>query len=256
MTRFDSDSDRFFVTGTDTGVGKTVLSLLLMQFLHARGLEARYVKLIQTGCRTPDDLDSDARFIHEHVSALKGKDPGSSVVTCFQNPKAPWFAARDEGREIDIQAVREFVQERSTPGLPLILEGAGGLFVPITENLLTIDLIPLLEARPILTARTGLGTINHTLLSLEALKARDIEPFGIVLIDGGEVATPKEMIRENIEAVERFSGIRVAGVIDKIEDLSRPPGECFQPLLKMFSDQRPGAQYPAKSMPWPAPSWD
>jgi dethiobiotin synthetase len=254
VRRFNSSPNRLFVTGTDTGVGKTVLSLLLMQFLHEQGLEARYVKLIQTGCRAPDDLDSDARFIHEHVSALKAKDPGDSVVYCFKSPKAPWFAARDEGREVDIHAVRESVLKRSVSGLPLILEGAGGLFVPITENLLTIDFIPLLQAWPILAARAGLGTINHTLLSLEALKARDIEPFGIVLIDGGDVAAPKEMIRENIEAVERFSGVPVAGVIDKIEDFSRPPRECFQPLLKMFSDRRAGAQYPVKSMSWPAPS--
>jgi dethiobiotin synthetase len=97
-----------------------------------------------------------------------------------------------------------------------------------------IDLISVLDAKPILAARAGLGTINHTLLSIEALRARNIEPLGIVFIDSGDVETPEEMVRENIEAVVRFSGIAVSGVIAKIENFSRPAKEFYDPLLSLF----------------------
>src|SRR4030042_3873426 len=93
--------DNIFVAGTDTGVGKTVLSLLLMQFFSARGDRPFYLKPLQTGCKDPLDRDSDAAFVYRHVASLKGKDPAESAIYCFRNPKAPYFAARDEGRVID-----------------------------------------------------------------------------------------------------------------------------------------------------------
>ncbi len=88
----------------------------------------------------------------------------------------------------------------------------------------------MLDARPVLAGRAGLGTINHTLLSIEALKIRGIDPVGIVFLDFGETGTPADMLRENIEAVEKFSGIKTAGVVGKINDFSDPGEECFRPL--------------------------
>jgi dethiobiotin synthetase len=205
--------DVLFVTGTDTGVGKTVVCMLLMQLLHEKGRNPFYIKAVQTGCRDVHDEESDARFIYRHVPALTEKDPSESVIHCFKNPKAPYFAARDEGARI---------------------EGAGGLFVPVNEETLMIDMIKMLNAKPIIVARAGLGTINHTLLSIEALRARGLNTAGIVLMDSGEIITPQEMIRENIEAVERFSGAKVAGVITRIEDFSTPERGCYQPLLAML----------------------
>jgi len=227
---------RFFVTGTDTGVGKTVLSLLMMQFFYDRGDHPFYVKPLQTGCMDPYDTDSDAKFIYQNVEALRGKDPAGSVVYCFKNPKAPYFAARDEGKEaaIDATEIQAFADRKSQSYNQVILEGAGGLFVPVDGNILMIDLIQLTDTRPIIAARAGLGTINHTLLTIEALKGRGVEPFGIVLIDSGEMPTPQEMIDENIEAIEEVSGIKVAGVIGRIKDFSRPGGECYQVLERIF----------------------
>ena len=232
--------NRVFVTGTDTGIGKTVLSLLLMQFLYETGENPFYLKLIQTGCTGPLDADSDARFIYENVSALRGKNPGDSVGQCFTNPKAPWFAARDEGKKVDLPAVKRIVEERSRSHSPLILEGAGGLFVPVDEKHLMIDLISMLGARPLLAARAGLGTINHTLLSIEALRAKGLDPIGIVFLDPGDVQTPPDMLHDNIEAVERFSGIAVAGVVRKIENFSMPAKECYEPVRLMFRQGQKG----------------
>lgn len=225
---------RLFITGTDTGIGKTVLSLLIMRYFYARGETPFYIKPIQTGCVDPLDTDSDSRFIYENVPELHGKQPGESTLTCFTNPKAPWFAARDDGKEIDLVVLRDRVAALAAVHPVLVMEGAGGLFVPVDPGTLTVDLIFMFDARPVLAARAGLGSINHVLLSVEALKARGIDPVGIVLIDSTDEPTPADMVSENIEAIEKFSGIRPTGVVGKIEDLSNPPKECYLPLEALF----------------------
>lgn len=231
----NTQQNSFYVVGTDTGVGKTVLSLLLMQFFYQRNLDPFYIKPVQTGCRDPYDVDSDARFIYENVSLLQEKDPSDSVIYCFTNPKAPYFAACDEGKDIDLKVIKEFVARKSMSHYPLVVEAAGGLLVPVNEKTLIIDTIKVTGAKPIITARAGLGTINHTLLSIEALNTRGIEPLGIVLMDTGEKPTSQEMMQENIEAIERVSGTKVSGVIGKIRNFRSPGRESYQPLERLFS---------------------
>jgi dethiobiotin synthetase len=217
-----------YVLGTDTGVGKTVLSLLLMQFFLKRGMQAFYLKPLQTGCKTPRDTDSDAAFIYRNVETLRHRDPGESVIYCFANPKAPYFAARDEGRKIDLKLLQRIVGEKSRHHSPLIIEAAGGLLVPVTEGTLIADTIISTGAKVLVAARAGLGTINHTLLSLEALATREITPTAVVFLDAA--GTPPEMIAENREAIENHSRIRVAGVIGRIADFSHPPEESYRPI--------------------------
>ncbi len=209
-------------------MGKTVLSLLLMQFFYAKGCTPFYLKPLQTGCTNPYDTDSDAGFIYKYVKHLKKKDPADSVIYCFKNPKAPYFAAHNEKKKIDLNVIEKVINEKSLLYSPLVIEAAGGLLVPINEDLMIIDMIKPADARPIIATRAGLGTINHTLLTIEALSARKIEPAGVVFIDSGEKYTSKDMINENIEAVERFSGIKVSGVISKIQNFAKPCQDCYQ----------------------------
>ncbi|MEN6318810.1 MAG: dethiobiotin synthase [Syntrophaceae bacterium] len=230
----DRKVENLFVVGTDTGVGKTVLSLLLMQFFFAMGHTPFYIKPIQTGCRDPYDTDSDAGFIYQHVSHLRDKDPAESVIYCFKNPKAPFFAARDEGKIIDLSVIKRAVLQKAGIHSPLIIEAAGGVMVPVIKNTFVADLISLAKGTPVIAARAGLGTINHTLLTAEALDRRGIKPLGIVFIDAGERETPPEMVRENKEAIEEASGISVTGVIGRIHDFTSPPQDCYQPLTNMF----------------------
>ena len=230
----DRKVENLFVVGTDTGVGKTVLSLLLMQFFFALGHTPFYIKPIQTGCMDPNDTDSDARFIYRHVGDLTGKDPAESVIYCFKNPKAPFFAARDEGKIIDLSVIEGVTIQKARVHSPLIIEAAGGVLVPVIKKTFVTDLISLTKGIPIIASRAGLGTINHTLLTIEALDRRGIKPLGIVFIDAGERETPPEMVSENKEAIEQASGIIVAGVIRRIHDFTRPPQDCYQPLIKMF----------------------
>lgn len=226
--------EKLFVVGTDTGVGKTVLSLLMMHFFIRRGYAPFYLKPVQTGCVNVYDADSDARFIYQHIEHLKQSDPIESVVYCFKNPKAPLFAARDEGGNVDLEKIDRTVAEKARLYSPLILEGAGGVLVPVAGKTMIIDLISRTGALPVIAARAGLGTINHTLLTIEALKRRGLDPLGVVFLDAGETATPSEMIEENTWAIEEFSGIKVAGVIRKILSFSQPSPECFTPLETLF----------------------
>ncbi len=234
MENLHKKTANLFVVGTDTGVGKTVLSLLLMQFFFSRGYSPFYLKPVQTGCKDPDDTDSDAKFIYRHVEPLQDRRPADSVIYCFKNPKAPFFAARDEGKTIDLSVIEKTAAQKAGDYSPLIIEGAGGALVPVTENTFIADLPALTQARPVIAARAGLGTINHTLLTIECLERRGLAPVGIIFMDAGEKKTPPEMIAENIAAVEAASGIKVTGTIGRISDFSNPPGDCYQPLSKMF----------------------
>jgi len=227
--------DNFFVVGTDTGVGKTVLSLLLMQFFFAKGYNPFYIKPVQTGCKGPNYIDSDAKFIYQHIGYLKDKDPADSVIYCFKNPKAPIFAARDEGKAIDLSVIIKVVVEKTRSYSPLIIEGAGGVLVPVVGGTLVADLPMLTNTKPIIAARAGLGTINHTLLTIEALTGRGLTPLGVVLIDAAKKETPPEMVAENILAIEEASGVKVTGVIGRIIEFSQPPQDCYLPISRMFS---------------------
>ena len=214
--------DSFFIAGTDTGVGKTVLSLILMQYLYHCGSNPIYIKPIQTGCRDPYDKDSDAKFIYDHVKELQGKDCASSVICCFREPKAPYFAARNEGKEIDSHELLQEICKRGEGHSHMIIEGAGGLFVPLTKTMLMIDLIRETRAIPVVAGRAALGTINHVLMSFETLCHRHLTPRGIVLIDSQSPPTDTVMIRENQEAIEAFSHLPIAGVIPSIADFAKP----------------------------------
>ncbi len=217
-----------FIVGTDTGIGKTVLSWLLMDYLLRNGEDAFYLKPFQTGCRHAYDRDSDARFVYQHIDALKEKNPADSMLFCHTNPKAPLFAARDDGDEIDIQRFYRHLEQLRSRHERLVIEAAGGLLVPVSKEAMVIDLIEESGARPLLAARAGLGTINHTLLSIEALRARNLEPLAVVFINNA--ATDQAMVLENMQAVQMASDIQVTGVIEEIDDFSTPQLR-YDPML-------------------------
>lgn len=218
----------FFIAGTDTGAGKTVLSLLFMHYFLMKGENPFYIKPFQTGCADPRSKGSDAQFIYDNIPSLRGRDPGDSVLYCFRQAKAPYFAARDENTTIDPEKFHGFIKEKQKHHTILIVEAAGGLFVPVTEKLMIIDLIQSVDAFPVVAARAGLGTINHTLLTLEALKHRGFDRPGLVFMDTENTDT--RMIRENVEAVGNRIDARVAGVIGHLPDFSNPPAKILDTL--------------------------
>jgi len=158
-----------FVTGTDTGVGKTVVSAALM----IRYPESRYWKPIQTG---PDDDTAEvqrlSRCTRENVH-LRGER--------LPDPVSPHLAASLANTRINLRSLTEFAETERWVD-PWIVEGAGGVLVPVNESELMIDLIELLGLAVVVVARTTLGTINHTLLTLEALRARRLQVVAVVMV--------------------------------------------------------------------------
>lgn len=215
----------YFILGTDTGVGKTVLSLLFMKYFFMKGETPFYIKPFQSGCIDPQSPDSDARFIYQNIPELRDKNPSSSVVYCLKEPKAPYYAAKSQGLALDPDHVHRIIKAREMENVPLIIEAAGGVFVPVTGDHLIIDLLPDMNAQPVVAARAGLGTINHTLLTLHALKSRGYAKPAVVFINSDQ--EDPAMIRENMDAIETYSGVRVSGVITVIDDFKRIPAPCL-----------------------------
>jgi dethiobiotin synthetase len=166
-----------FVTGTDTGVGKTVVSCALLRALRARGLNVGAIKPIETGVGPEGPLDAIA--LRDAADSLDSLD-----VVCpqqFELPAAPSVAAEVEGRHVDHAAIaRAFATVREGRDF-VVVEGAGGLRVPIDSKTDMIDLAQSLQLPALLVARAALGTINHTLLSLEVAAARGLEVVGVVV---------------------------------------------------------------------------
>jgi dethiobiotin synthetase len=191
--------ERFFVTGTDTGIGKTVVSALL-----CAALDAYYWKPIQTGTRE----GTDRRTVERLAELPRGKALPETYR--FAPPVSPHLAARKAGVTIELKTIQ-------TPEIGmrenLIVEGAGGVLVPINETHLMMDLMKHLGLPVLLVARTALGTINHTLLSLAALRSARLTVRGVVM-----VGKPNA---ENRKAIEHYGQIGVVGAVPRLRKINR-----------------------------------
>jgi dethiobiotin synthetase len=192
---------RFVVTGTDTNIGKTIFCAGLCGFLGAR-----YWKPVQSGLDTPTDSDV--------VAALAGVEIVPEAFR-LKLPASPHRAAAQEDVTIDVDAL-------TPPDGPLVIEGAGGLMVPLNPHTLYIDVFARWQIPLILCARTRLGTINHTLLSIEAIRTRNIPLAGVAFI--GDAEEESERIITELGKVKRLGRLpviepltagRLAGVFAK-----------------------------------------
>jgi dethiobiotin synthetase len=189
----------FFVTGTDTNVGKTVLSALLVA-----ALDAIYWKPIQTGASEGTDRDS----VRSWSEATEDRLPLERYR--LDPPVSPHLAAREAGIRI---ALDEFNLPAVPAGRKWIVEGAGGVMVPINERDLMRDLMRRIGFPAIIAARTALGTINHTLLTLAALREARLPICGVALIGEENI--------ENRRAIEHYGDVRVVGRIPVLEKINR-----------------------------------
>lgn len=202
----------FFVTGTDTDVGKTVVSAWLLAHL-----DACYWKPVQAGTEPETDTQTVRRL------AELPEDRIVPEAYVLKEPMAPHEAARREGISIDMAKLVGPQDDRL-----LIVEGAGGLLVPLNEKDYVIDLIEDLNLPVVLVARSSLGTINHTLLSLEALRRRGLVVAGVV-INGPE--SP-----HNRAAIERYGKTQVIVEIPQLDTVTRSALRQIAPefdLLKL-----------------------
>jgi dethiobiotin synthetase len=173
-------SQRIVVTGTDTGIGKTVFAAGLAGFLNAK-----YWKPVQAGL----DGETDS----QHVARLGGLSCDRIVPERYRlrTPASPHLAAEIDGIGIDTESLHA----PDAGNGPLVIEGAGGLLVPLSRNKLYIDIFARWQLPVLLCARTTLGTINHSLLSIEALRHRGIDILGIAFIGAENVDTETTICR-------------------------------------------------------------
>ncbi len=208
-----------FISGTGTEVGKTLVTAATAATALDFGARTAVMKPVQTGTGSyPADLDA----VDELVPGIMHLPRHLSNPYDFQLPASPHLAARREGAAVDsgkiVQSVRE-IREKYEPDL-LLVEGAGGLLVPLTEDFLTIDLILELGATLLIVADAGLGTINHSLLSVEAARKRKIPVEGIVL--NRYPVNPGEVEKDNPEIISAVSGVKtvIFHELDPVDSIS------------------------------------
>jgi dethiobiotin synthetase len=194
-----------FVTGTDTGVGKSVLAASVCAALAARGERVAAFKPVVTGL-----YDEPGEFGHDHellaAAANAGQAPEDVAPYRFGPPLSPHLAAELAGERIEPARLLEAARAHE----PLVCEGVGGLMVPITTGYLVRDLAVDIALPVVVAARTGLGTINHTLLTVEAARTAGLRVAGVVMTLWPE--EPAEIERSNRETIERLSRVPVSGL--------------------------------------------
>tara|TARA_Y100000591_G_scaffold302505_1_gene297607 strand:- start:565 stop:1215 length:651 start_codon:yes stop_codon:yes gene_type:complete len=168
---------QFIICGTDTDVGKTLISSFFV-----RGLKSFYWKPIQSGIETETDSQSILR-----LSGIK-KEKILKEAYIFEKPVSPHWAAEIDGKKIDINLLNLPKIDGS-----IVIETAGGLMVPITRNFLQIDQIRKWNLPVIIVCRSSLGTLNHTLLTIEALKKRNIKILGLIINGEKHLDNPKTL---------------------------------------------------------------
>ena len=206
-----------FITATDTGVGKTTVSAAICKILKDKGINVAYFKPAETGCNpTPQDA-----YL---LSKITGQPIEEVVLYTFKNPVAPYTATLLEGKDIDIEKIKSHYRYLTEKYDFVIVEGAGGLLVPIKKNYTYLDLIKNLNIPVLIVARASLGTINHTVLTVRALEGNEI--VGIVMngFSGEDISEDT-----NPSIIEEMTGIPVIAKCQKTQD---PISECYNCLLE------------------------
>ncbi|MCB9717439.1 MAG: dethiobiotin synthase [Myxococcales bacterium] len=208
-----------FVTGTDTDVGKTTVSLALLRAAAQRGLSIAAMKAVETGCRREADQLVPADALHLRAACWPSSPPPIELVCPhrFEPPVAPSVAARAAGERIDLERIdrAHATLAGSDPDL-LLVEGAGGLLVPLDDDGLTIaDLAARLGHPLLVVARDRLGMISHTLLTLEVAAARGLPVAGVIL----NVVDEHELVPSNLDELLRHARVPVLG---RMPALPRP----------------------------------
>jgi dethiobiotin synthetase len=193
-----------FITGTDTGCGKTYVTILLAKYFISQGIDAGVMKPISTGPRS----ENDAYVLRRELNL---KDPIDLINPVkLKYPLAPYPAAMKEGKRITLDKIFKAYKKLSRQHEMVLVEGIGGVAVPINASYAVIDLIRDLGLPAIVVARAGLGTINHTLLTVSALRQERIEILGIIMngFKGKELSE-----KTNAEIIGKLGGVPVLAKI-------------------------------------------
>ena len=205
----------FFITGTDTGVGKTFVAAGLIRALKNQGIIVCPMKPSETGCRV-----SNGQLIPDDASKLikvSGVDEPIDLINPyrFRKPLAPSVAAEIEGINIRKTVILNAYKKLAKKYDIIIVEGAGGIMVPLYRKYLFLDLVRDLNLPLLIVARPGLGTINHSLLTIEAARNKDIKILGVVFNDAAK--SGKDLsFKTNSQVIARLGKVPVLGNVPHI----------------------------------------
>jgi dethiobiotin synthetase len=211
-----------FVAGTDTGVGKTFITALLAKALADQGIDVKVQKWVSTG---NSNLSEDCVFIYELLGnksdeTIHGLQDttgfGSDTAPyCLPLPASPHLAAEQAGVTIKTKVIRDALFRLESSCEILIVEGVGGVLVPLNRAMFLADLVADLKLPVLIVARSGLGTLNHTFLTLEALRHRNIQIVGVLLnSQGGEDSS---IVRDNQMTIAEMGQVEVFGVLPRVK---------------------------------------
>jgi len=200
-----------FITATDTSAGKTVAVFVLGVLLNARGFNTGVMKPVQCAGK-------DAQFLKKAL----GLQDGLRLINPFYAPEplSPHLAFQRSKIKFDKQQVQDCLKKLQARYDVVLVEGAGGLMVPLTNGYYNADLIKDLKAEVIIVARLGLGTINHTLLTIYEAQRRGLKILGLVFCQTkpGKKGLPENT---NPQEIEKLSGVKVLGIIPYLKPLNR-----------------------------------
>jgi dethiobiotin synthetase len=204
-------SHGIFITGTDTGVGKTLVTAALALHLKKRGLSVGVMKPIETGVPAGREAQSDTGRLRSIIESEE--TPGAISPYSFELPVAPLTAARMRGLSINLGTISKIYHLLSSRYDCMVVEGVGGVHVPITPSDNVMNLIKHLRLPVIVVGRAGLGGINHALLTVEALRRQKIRMIALVLNRTHPVRSALARIQERstLEILRKQSGIPVIG---------------------------------------------
>lgn len=205
-------SQGFFITGTDTGVGKTLVTGAISRVLHSLGCNVGVFKPIATGCsRRREGLVSvDAEFL-AHCSCTEMSLEDITPIR-YKLPLAPMVAAQREGKGIDWEYLRQAYNRASSASEILLVEGIGGIMVPLERDYLVVDLMVDLALPVIVVAKSTLGTINHTAMTVDICRGVGLNVAGIV-INGYNAEEPDLAEETNPVAISDITGIPILAII-------------------------------------------
>lgn len=216
----------FFITGTDTGVGKTIVTAAILRSFIKKGLKVGAMKVIETGCLNKDGilLPEDGMFLRDMAEM---NDPFDLVTPIkFENPLSPLVASRIENREVELHRIFKSLETLKKKYDYLFVEGIGGVMVPLIKEekkksfYFVRDLIKDMQLPAVVVTRPSLGTINHTLLTMEALKNKKIPIKGFI-INFSEPAKNDIAEKTNPQILKELVDVPCLGILPYLTELNK-----------------------------------
>ena len=203
-----------FITGTDTNVGKTVITALIAKILLKKGKKVAVYKPVQCGNLLSGKIKSPDLFLIKKLSGIK--EDWLFNDYSFKFASSPHLAAELENKKVDVKKIKTHYKSLLKKFDYVLIEGAGGLLVPLTRNYAVLDLIKELNSAVIVVSRAGLGTINHTTMTLKLLKERKIKVMGVIFnyFKGGKIE------EDNQKIISSLNNIEVLGIVPYAKNIN------------------------------------